>query len=158
TAQRADPVAEIVALVPPTWKVRLGGGANGPTICIETEAMDTRDALNSGGNENTERRAPVMICFELLPKYSPDMLKRIDDFNKPTVARLETLRDSRSAEGRSLKNRLIPSPMFQDANFGYRLVTPSRVAVRAEDISRIERVLVKICAKWKSVGKDKRVV
>ena len=94
TTDRDDPVAEIAAYIPATWKVNLGGWSRGAIIYIETDQMDTVPSATSGATHRTEK-ANVRISFYVLPKYSPEMLKRIRDHNEPILARLNKLRDWR---------------------------------------------------------------
>jgi len=159
-AEKVDPddtVAKIATCLPATWKVNLTScGGRSAVIAIETAPMDTGPSLSSA--DDRRERVTVIIEFEVLPKYSPAMLKRIREYNEPISARLNKMRDSRSREGQALRASLIPYPMFQDSQYRYRLVSPRRVALRSEDITLIEHVLVKVCAGWKPVEKGKRVV
>jgi hypothetical protein len=152
-----DPVAKIATCLPATWKVSLTTtGGHSASIRIETAPMDTVPSLSSADDQ--KKRATVIIEFEVMPKYSPGMLKRIREYNEPILARLKKIRDSRSRDGQMLIAALIPYPMFQDAQYSYRLIPPHRVASRGEDITHIERVLLKVCAGWKPVEEGKTVV
>lgn len=151
-----DPVAKIAARIPATWKVNLVGGARGTVICIETNPMDTVPSATSSAL-NREERATVIIEFEVLPKYSTAMLKRIREHNEPISARLKKV-SYRSSEGRELAASMIPYPLFQDAQYSYRVIPPDRVPSRGEDRKIIERVLFKACSGWKPVEKGGRVV
>ena len=151
-----DLVARIAACLPEAWKVGIVSHGNLAAIRVETEPMDTVSSVTRADHRKEKRT--VVIEFDLLPKYSPGMLKQIQEFNEPISHRLANVRDGRLPEGQRLRATLIPYPMFEDAHYSYRIVPPDRVASRGEDIALIERVLVKVCAGWKPIRKGNRVV
>jgi len=117
--------------------------------------MDTVPSHYNNGPDKAERR-PVTIGFEVLPKHSPAMLMRIREHNEPIWARLRKIPyHTNEAERRSLKEGLIPYPMFQDEQYGYVVMPPGLVPKQGKDFGILSDVLHKVCANWKSVDDDK---
>jgi hypothetical protein len=147
-----DPVSKIAACLPKTWKVNLTSIGQDCITRIETDQMATVPSHYSNAKSRIEKQS-VIIEFQVLPRHSAAMLKRIREHNEPFVTRLKAA-SYHSAEWQSIKASMIPFPMFQDTQYGYLVVPPGRVPHDGKKFIILRDVLRQVCSGWEPVEKD----
>jgi hypothetical protein len=147
----SDPIAKIAKNLPKNWKVELVSRYHDCRILIETNSMDTVPSLISDGEGY--KKEPVWIELEVLPRYSAAMLKRIEEYNRPFTARLKSASHG-SAERQSIMAKMIPYPMYQDADYSYIVHPSSQAPQHDEDLTNLRDVLRKVTSGWVAVDKD----
>lgn len=147
-----DPISKIAGCLPNTWKVSLTNSGQDCIIRIETDQIDTVPSHYSNAKSRIEKQS-VRIEFQVLPRYSAAMVKRIREHNKSLVTRLKEA-PYPSGERQSIQVSIVPVPMFQDAQYGYLFVPPGRVPHDGKDYILLRDVLRRVCSGWETVEKD----
>jgi hypothetical protein len=146
-----DAVARIAKVLPKGWKVGLTTYRNDCIIHIETNVIDTVPSHYSDGEG--DRKEAVRIEFQILPKYSAAMLKRIEDYNRPFIARLKSA--GYDPERRdSIKRKMIPFPMYQDNQYSYVILPPSQVPKNDADFKVLRSFLQSVTSDWTAIDND----
>jgi hypothetical protein len=155
-AEEGDFVGQISKVLPSDWSVDIYSAFGKCWVNITTAPIDTEASKYAQGNPGVER-AKLSIQISIHPRYTPEMLDRIKDHNKPIREKLKEMAGTSyySKEYTALNNTLIDEPMFYNVNYGFRIEYPVYVPKNAEDSQRIIKVMEKITSDWKSYEKTK---
>jgi len=153
-ADETELVNRISKALPAGWTVDVRSWRGECSVIIKTAPNMETTASDYGNSFPWISKRGWGFDIQILPLYTPEMLKRIKDHNRPIKAKLKKV-DYFSSEANDLQRQLIDVPMFHDKNYGYLVESSARVLSRPEDVQKLMDLLKKVTADWKSYDSEK---
>jgi len=141
--------------LPKGWSAEINKSERPCTIIIKTNKIETKASMYLQGHGR--KKSQLNLKIVLLPRYSQNILKNIDEYNTPIKKKLKNM-DYYSQEYQNLSQKLIKTPLFYDGRYGYEIGYIAYVPQKKEDQIILINFLEKISEGWKAYKKDMIVI